>query len=86
MEIMIETKKNLSSEEVAAKASAIYATIKDQYEPEHKGKFLVIDVETGKAYMHERAALAMQMADRDGGAGNQGFVSRIGYDAAFTLH
>jgi hypothetical protein len=85
MEIMTEDKKTLSSEEVAAKGVEIYEKIKSQYEPEHNGKFLVIDIETGKAYMSERAALAMQMADMEH-PGHQGFVLRIGYEASFILH
>ena len=82
MKIMIEAKKKLSSEEVAAKAVEIYEKIKSQYEPEHIGKFLLIDIETGKVYMGERALFAMQMADREH-PGHQGLILRIGYEAAF---
>lgn len=85
MEVMAEVKKMLSQQEVLNKGTAIYEQIKDQYEPEHKGKFLVIDIETGKTYMSDKAALAIEMADMDC-PDSQCYVLRIGYEAAFTLY
>lgn len=44
---------NYTSKEVASRGETIYRReIRDKVEPEHKGKFLVIDVETGEYEMN----------------------------------
>ena len=44
---------NYTSEEVASRGEAIYRReIRDKVEPTHKGKYLVIDIETGKYEMN----------------------------------
>ncbi len=37
-----------TSQEVASRGEAIYVHIRDKVDPKHKGKFLVIDIETGE--------------------------------------
>ena len=44
---------NYTSKEVASRGEAIYRReIRDKVEPMHQGKFLVIDIETGKYEMN----------------------------------
>ena len=44
---------NYTSKEVASRGEAIYRReIRDRVEPKHKGKFLVIDIETGEYEMN----------------------------------
>ncbi len=44
---------NYTSKEVASRGEAIYKReIRDKVEPKHKGKFLVIDIETGEYEMN----------------------------------
>lgn len=44
---------NYTSKEVASRGEAIYRReIRDRVDPKHKGKFLVIDIETGEYEMN----------------------------------
>ena len=44
---------NYTSKEVASRGETIYRQqIRDKVEPKHKGKFLVIDIETGEYEMN----------------------------------
>ncbi len=44
---------NYTSKQVATRGETIYRReIRDKVEPEHKGKFLVIDIETGEYEMN----------------------------------
>ena len=44
---------NFTSKEVASRGETIYRReIRDKVEPKHKGKFLVIDIETGEYEMN----------------------------------
>ena len=44
---------NYTSKEVASRGEAIYKReIRDRVDPKHKGKFLVIDIETGEYEMN----------------------------------
>ena len=52
-----------TSEEVAARGKAIYEQqIRAKVEPEHIGKFLVVDVETGEYELDEDDVAAMKRA------------------------
>jgi hypothetical protein len=52
-----------TGEEVAARGQAIYEQqIRDKLEPEHVGKFLVIDVETGEYELDADDVAAMKRA------------------------
>lgn len=84
MEIMIESNKYPWLDNVGEKGLAIYAKIKAQYEPECNGKILAIDVETGNAYMADRAAEALQLAQTEH-PGNPCYVLRIGFDFVYQI-
>jgi hypothetical protein len=54
-----------TSEELAARGRQIYdERIRDRVEPEHRGKYLVIDVETGEYEMDEDDVAVMKRAAR----------------------
>jgi hypothetical protein len=66
-------------DEVAARARAIYdQQIRAQVEPEHIGKFLVIDIETGDYEMDEDDVTAMKRAAQKHAA-DALYGMRIGY-------
>lgn len=50
---------NYTAKEVASRGEAIYGEqIRDKVAPQHKGKFLVIDIETGEYEMHTEDLVA----------------------------
>jgi hypothetical protein len=67
--------------EIAARAKELYdRELRDKLEPGNKGKYLVIDVDTGEYEMDEDGVAAMKRAyekRRDG----RRFAMRIGYPA-----
>lgn len=84
MEIMTETKKSRSLENVGERGLAIYEKIKAQYEPQYNGKILAIDIETGLAYMADRAAEAVQLS-KDQNPDNPCYILRIGFDFVYMI-
>jgi hypothetical protein len=73
------------TETVHKKAWAIYAKIKDQYEPQHKGKYLAIEVESGMVHMEEALNDALWWAQERFGPGKSFYCLRIGYDYVETI-
>lgn len=73
-------------EEIARKARAIYAKIRDQYEPEHKGKYLAIEVESGMVHMERELNDAILWAQERFSPGREFFGIRIGYDYVETIY
>jgi hypothetical protein len=68
-----------SREEVAERGRAIYEQqIRPKVEPEHVGKFLVIDIETGDYEMDENDVAAMKRAAQKHSADTL-YGMRIGY-------
>lgn len=57
--------KKANLQEIVDKGEKIYEQIKSQYEPQHNGKFLVIEVESGKVYFGEEAIDARDAAKKD---------------------
>ena len=57
--------KDQPFEEIAKKGAAIYEKVKNQYEPASNGKFLAIEVESGKIYMGNTSGEAMERAKAD---------------------
>lgn len=71
--------RRFSTEEVAARGREIYEIrLKSQMEPEHLGKFLVIDIETGEYEMDEDDLTASMRAYRKKPSGSR-YGMRIGY-------
>ena len=74
-----------SIDEIARRGEEIYEqTLREQLEPEHVGKILVIDIETGEYETddNEVAAGRRAMAKHPGHAL---YMKRIGYDAVHTF-
>lgn len=51
--------------EIVDKGEKIYEKVKSQYEPQQNGKFLVIEVESGKVYFGEESVDAYTLAKKD---------------------
>jgi hypothetical protein len=84
MEVMQQREKTESRrklEEFDEKAMAIYESIKDQYEPQFNGKFLLINTESKQVFMSETLDdamyLAKQKAERQQWEESPFFIVRI---------
>jgi hypothetical protein len=76
---------NYSTEEVVRRGEEIYERdLRDKVEPQHNGKFLVLDIDTGQFEIDadEMAAIQRAMARNPAGAR---YIKRIGYSAAHRL-
>ena len=74
-----------SSDEIVRRGEEIYQRqLRDKVEAKHRGKFLVLDIETGEYEIDadEVAALKRAMARNPDGAR---YIKRIGYTAAHRL-
>jgi hypothetical protein len=75
----------MSREEFARRAREYYNRfLRDKLEPEHRGKYLALDVETGQYEMDEDEMAAMDRA-RARMPGKAFFLIRIGHQAAHRL-
>ena len=76
---------DFTGDEITKRGKAIYETqLKTLLEPEHIGKFLVIDVETGEYEIGENDLAVSQSAYHKNPNGAR-FGMRIGYRASGTL-
>lgn len=71
-------------QEIVDKGEKVYEQVKSQYEPQHNGKFLAIEVESGKAYMAEYSADAVVEAKKHH-PGKLFYVLKIGHSVADTI-
>lgn len=70
---------------IAERGEEIYrARYKEQYEREHLGKFVAIDVETGKAYISETPEGALGTARADSANGLFHLI-QVGFLGAFRV-
>jgi hypothetical protein len=78
-------KSRYSTDEIVSRGEEIYQTqLREKLEPEHIGKFLVIDIETGEYEMDEddlTAALTAMSKKPDGVR----FEMQIGYETSGNL-
>ena len=76
---------NYTSQEVASRGEILYAQqIRDKVNPKHKGKFLVIDIETGEYEINDDDLVATkQLLTNHPNAVIYGL--RIGYPAAYRI-
>jgi hypothetical protein len=81
---MDEQAKDQSLQEIADKGEALYLTVKDKYEPEHKGKFLAIEVEGGTFYMGDTGKEAIEKA-RAANPNKLFYLLKIGFSSTETL-
>ena len=74
-----------TGEEIARRGQALYErTIRAQVEPEHKGKLLVRNLETGEYEMDADDTAALDRAKARFGRA-QTFTLRVGYPTAYRL-
>lgn len=71
-------------EEIAERGGAIYEGIKQEFEPKHLGKFLAIEIASGKTYLGDASSEAVEQA-RKAHPGTVFYVVKIGYSAAEAL-
>ncbi|MGH7175243.1 MAG: hypothetical protein ACREGR_02710 [Minisyncoccia bacterium] len=76
--------KGADIREIAEKGLAIYAGMKDKYEPAENGRFLAIDIGSKEVYLADSSADALETA-RTAHPGNIFYVVRIGYDSAEAM-
>ena len=67
--------------EISKLGSRIYARIKKIYDPKEYGKYLSIDIETGKEYLGKDGIGALKLA-REKNPGHHFFLQKIGFDTA----
>jgi len=71
-------------QKIAEKGSEIYEKIKINYEPQNNGKFLAIDIDSGKVYLGNSSSDAVQLAMK-AHPDKVFYVVKIGYSATEIL-
>lgn len=66
---------------IAKEGKRIYEQVKDQYDPQHKGRFLAIDIDSRNVYLADTSAEALVSA-REHHPEKVFYVVKIGYDSA----
>lgn len=79
-----ELTKNADLEKIAKDGSSIYEEVRGQYEPDHTGEFLAIEIENKSVYLAKTSAEAMSAA-RKANPGKVFYVVKIGFNAAETM-
>ena len=76
---------SMTTEEIASLGRKLYdERHRESLEEKHRGKFVAVDVTTGKAYMAEHSEEALDKA-YDGSPEGFFYLIRIGFPAAFSL-
>lgn len=76
--------KNVDIGKIANEGIKIYEKIKSNYDPEEKGKFLAIEIESENAFLGNSSAEALEKA-KNAYPDKVFYVVRIGYDVAETI-
>ncbi len=76
--------KNADIQKIAAEGSKIYDSIKADYEPQKKGQFLAIDIDSQEVYVGSTSAEAVELA-RQHHPHQVFYVVKIGYDVAESV-
>jgi len=79
-----ELMKKTDIQKIAQDGQKIYEKIKVNYDPKEKGKFLAIEVESGKEYLGNTSAEAIELA-KTAHPNKVFYVVKIGYDVAETM-
>jgi len=75
--------KVVNKEEVADKGEEIYKKIKDELEPEHKGEFVTINVDTGE-YWFGKTGMEADKKARERYPDDVFYLARVGHRTAFV--
>jgi len=81
---MDEPAKGQSLQEIAEKGDALYQAVKDEYEPQYKGKFLAVEVEKGIFYMGDTGKEAIEKA-RAANPDKLFYLLKIGFSSTEIL-
>ena len=76
--------KQANVQKIAEEGAKIYEEIKTTYDPEHRGKFLAIDIDSKDAYLATTSAEALALA-RQHHQNKVFYVVKIGFDVAETM-
>ena len=76
--------KQADIQKIATEGSKIYEGVKSQFDPQEKGKFLAIDIDTKQTYLADTSADAVADA-RKNNPNKIFYVVKIGFDAAETM-
>ena len=76
--------KQADIQKIAEEGAKIYEEIKIKYDPEHRGKFLAIDIESKDTYVGNTSSEAVELA-RKAHHNKVFYVVKIGFSAAETL-
>lgn len=79
-----ELLKQADIEDIAQKGTTIYESVKENYDPEQKGKFLAIDIESKDVYLADTSNEAVEQAKK-AHPDKVFYVVRIGYSSAEAL-
>ena len=79
-----ELLKQADIEDIAKRGTAIYESVKGTYGPEHKGKFLAIDVESKDVYLADTSSEAVESAKK-AHPNNVFYVVRVGFSFTEAL-
>ena len=76
--------KKADIQKIADEGSKIYERVKTKYDPQEKGKFLAIDIDSQKVYLADTSADALELAIQNH-PNNIFYVVKIGFDVAETM-
>ena len=76
--------KQANIQKIAEDGERIYDQIKVKYDPQERGKFLAIDIESKDAYLGASSADALELA-RQQHPNKVFYVVKIGFDVAETM-
>lgn len=76
--------KHANIQKIAEEGARIYDQIKVQYDPQQRGKFLAIDIDSKDAYLAATSADALALA-RQAHPNKVFYVVKIGFDVAETM-
>ncbi len=76
--------KKADIQKIAEQGSQIYSSLKSQYEPEHNGKFLAIDIESKDVFLATTSSEAVELAKKVYPQ-RVFYVVKIGHSVAETL-
>ncbi len=76
--------KKVDIEQIAQKGTEIYNTIKANYDPKEKGKFLAIDIDSQDVYLGNTSTEALELA-KQAHPDTVFYVVKIGFDVAETV-
>lgn len=79
-----ELLKTADIQRISSEGAKIYESMKVQYEPEHTGKFLAIDIDSKDVYLANDGAQAVELA-RQAHPDKVFYLVKIGHETAETV-